>query len=318
MKLILVKKRIKNGYNWIVTKGTVFDIMHFSTRDGPGIRTTVFLKGCPLSCEWCHNPESQQLGPELMLRPNLCIACEACLPACPEGAISRQGDEYITDRSICNLCGICVEACNADARAIVGGEMSVAEVMAEIEKDVIFFDESGGGVTFSGGEALLQREFLLELLQACKQKGIATAVDTSGFATWQVIDSVRPFVDLFLYDLKVMDEEQHRKFTGVSNRLILANLRRLSELGHAIILRMPLIPGVNDSPEAIRAVGQFASSLPNLQHLEILPYHQAGVEKYRRLDKEYGLSDLVPPTGEHINAVAGELREYHLNIQVGG
>lgn len=292
--------------------------MHFSTRDGPGIRTTVFLKGCPLHCEWCHNPESQLSGPELMLRPNLCILCDACLPACPQGAIIRQGDEYITDRARCDLCGKCVEVCNADARAIVGREMTVSEVMAEIEKDVVFFDQSGGGVTFSGGEALLQRQFLLELLKACKGRGIHTALDTSGFAAWAVMEAVRPYVDLFLYDLKAMDDEQHRRYTGVSNRLILSNLRRLSELGHAIILRMPLIPGVNDTPQAIQAAGEFAASLPHLLHLEVLPYHQAGVEKYRRLDKGYLLTDMIPPSAEKVSAIAGELREYHLDIQVGG
>ena len=301
-----------------MTKGIVFDIMHFSTHDGPGIRTTVFLKGCPLSCAWCHNPESQSRGLELMLRPNLCIACEACITACPEGAISLNDGAIVTDRSKCNLCGICVEVCNAEARAMVGRELSVDEVMAEILKDVIFYDESGGGVTFSGGEALMQPDFLLELLQACKEKGVHTAVDTCGFANWGVIERVRSFVDLFLYDLKTLDEEAHRQYTGVPNRPILANLRRLSELGHSVILRMPLIPGVNDSEEAIQAVGQFAASLPNLARLDILPYHEAGVEKYRRLDKVYSLAEITPPSDGRVAAVASVLRGYHLNIQVGG
>ena len=309
---------IFNSYNRIVIKGIVFDIMHFSTRDGPGIRTTVFLKGCPLHCLWCHNPESQSLRLELMLRPNLCITCLACIPACPEGAITLIGGEFITDRSKCNLCGICVETCTAEARVIVGREMTVAEVMAEILKDTIFYDESGGGVTFSGGEALMQQKFLLELLRACKEKGIHTTVDTSGYANWAVLDSMRPYVDLFLYDLKALDDKVHRQFTGVSNQLILANLSRLSELGHPVILRMPLIPGVNDSDESIQAVGRFAASLPNLVRLDILPYHQAGIEKYRRLDKVYGLAEIAPPSGEKVEIIAGVLRGFHLNIQVGG
>jgi pyruvate formate lyase activating enzyme len=298
--------------------GIVFDIMHFSTRDGPGIRTTVFLKGCPLHCAWCHNPESQSIKPELMLRPNLCISCETCVSVCPEGAISIAGDTYVTDRLKCTLCGTCVDACTSEARQIVGREMTVEQVMAEIMKDIAFFDESGGGVTFSGGEPLLQRDFLLALLKACREKGIHTAIDTSGFATWTVIDSVRDNIDLFLYDLKVLDDKIHRETTGVSNELILSNLRRLSELGHAIILRMPLIPGVNDSEQAIQAAGQLAAELPHLLSLEILPYHQAGVEKYRRLDREYNLQELVPPAGERVEALAQVLREYHLKVNVGG
>ncbi|HVP22084.1 MAG TPA: glycyl-radical enzyme activating protein [Anaerolineaceae bacterium] len=298
--------------------GIVFDIMHFSTRDGPGIRTTVFLKGCPLHCTWCHNPESQAIKPELMLRPNLCIACETCISICPEGAISRIGDMFVTDRLKCTLCGTCVAACTSEARQIAGREMTVEQVLAEIAKDTAFFDESGGGVTFSGGEALLQRDFLLALLKACKEKGIHTALDTSGFATWPVIDSVRAYVDLFLYDLKSLDDKIHRENTGVSNELILSNLRRLSELGHAIVLRMPLIPGINDSEQAIQAAGELAAGLPHLLGLEILPYHKAGVEKYRRLDREYELAGLIPPAGEQVEWIAKVLREHHLIVNVGG
>ena len=301
-----------------MTKGIVFDIMHFSTRDGPGIRTTVFLKGCPLHCLWCHNPESQSPTLELMLRPNLCIACETCISVCPEGAITLVGGVITTERAKCTLCAECVETCTAEARAIVGREMTAFEVMAEIEKDVAFYDESAGGVTFSGGEALLQPDFLLEMLKSCQEKGLHTALDTSGLASWKVIERIRPYVDLFLYDLKALDDQVHRKYTGVSNRLILSNLRRLSELGHSIILRMPLIPGVNDSPEAIAAVGTFAASLPHLIHLEILPYHQAGVEKYHRLEKNYALASINPPSRENLDGIAEILRGYRLNILVGG
>ncbi len=292
--------------------------MHFSTRDGPGIRTTVFLKGCLLHCLWCHNPESQSPGLELMLRPNLCIACGTCVPVCTEGAISMLDGVITTERAKCTLCGDCVEVCTADARAIVGREITVGEVMAEIEKDIPFFDQSGGGVTFSGGEALLQPEFLYLLLKSCKEKGIHTALDTSGAVAWRIIERVRLFVDLFLYDLKALDDGVHRRFTGVSNRLILSNLRRLSELGHNIILRIPLIPGVNDSPEAMEAVGKFAASLPHLNGLDVLPYHLAGVEKYRRLNKEYTLAEIVPPSEEKVESITEVLKGFSLNITVGG
>ncbi len=255
---------------------------------------------------------------ELMLRPNLCIACEECLAVCPDGAITVAGGVIITDRSKCTLCGKCVEVCTAEARAMVGREMTVDEVMAEIEKDISFYDQSGGGVTFSGGEPLLQPEFLLAILQACKQKGLHTALDTSGAAAWKVIERLRPYVDLFLYDLKALDDRVHREFTGVSNRLILANLRRLSEHGHNIILRLPLIPGVNDSPDTMAAIGSFAVSLPHLIGLEVLPYHQNGVEKYHRLEKEYALEGIAPPSKEKVESIAEVLRSYRLNIQVGG
>ena len=251
-------------------------------------------------------------------RTNLCIDCGTCLSVCPEGAVAVVDGVITTDRAKCTLCGECVETCTAEARAIVGREMTVGEVMAEILKDGPFYDESGGGVTFSGGEALLQPDFLLELLQSCKEKGLHTVLDTSGLASWKVIERIRPYVDLFLYDIKALDDRVHREYTGVSNRLILSNLRQLSLLGQSIILRMPLIPGVNDSADAIAAVGDFAASLPNLIHLEILPYHQAGVEKYRRLEKDYALAETIPPTREKLDEVAEVLRGYRLNIQVGG
>jgi pyruvate formate lyase activating enzyme len=301
-----------------MNKGVVFDIMKFSTRDGPGIRTTVFLKGCPLSCQWCHNPESQKIKPELMFRPNLCIGCRTCVEVCPEGAVSFVNNHILYDRSKCKLCGACVQACYADAREIVGHEMTVSEVMVEIEKDIPFYDESGGGVTFSGGEAIVQHDFLLGLLEACKEKGIHTALDTSGYAPWMVFDSIREYVDLFLYDMKQFDEDAHRRYTGVSNKMIKANLEELSRLGHNIILRVPLIPGVNDDDETLRRFGEYAASLPNLVRMELLPYHLAGVEKYRRLSKPYQLENTQPPSDTRMEEIALFLRGYALPIQVGG
>jgi pyruvate formate lyase activating enzyme len=253
-----------------------------------------------------------------MLWPSRCIQCGDCVEVCDQGAISWDGDVIVTDREKCVLSGACVEVCYAQAREIVGREMTVAQVMAEIERDIAFYDQSGGGVTFSGGEPLFQRDFLLALLRACKEKEIHTALDTCGFATWETLDSIRKHVDLFLYDLKLMDEARHRKFTGVSNELILKNLQMLSAQGHDIFLRVPIIPGINDDAENIRQIGTLAAALPHLKRVDILPYHRAAIEKYHRLDKVYGLPETRPPSDERISEIAEILREFGLQVEIGG
>ena len=301
-----------------LTTGIVFDIKKFSIHDGPGIRTTVFLKGCPLRCWWCHNPEGLVPQPELAFRANRCIKCDACLDVCVHGAISRDGDAVLTDATRCTLCGTCVAACYAEARQIVGREMTVAQVMAAIERDVPFYDESGGGATFSGGEPLLQGDFLLELLRACRARGIHTTVDTCGFAPWEVLDGVRKYADLFLYDLKLMDDARHRAFTGVSNALILSNLQALSQQGHAIVVRMPLIPGINDDEMNVNQTGMFLSALPHLIRVDVLPYHGLGDEKYGRLNKPYSLSETRPPPEEKVAEAVRILKGFGLQVGVGG
>ena len=299
-------------------KGIVFDIKKFSIHDGPGIRTTVFFKGCPLSCWWCHNPESQASEPELVFWESRCIRCGTCEAVCAQGAISWDGDVVSTDEENCTLCGDCVEVCYAEAREIAGREMPVAQVITEIERDIPFYDESGGGVTFSGGEPLFQLDFLLALLRACREKEIHTAVDTCGFAPWETFDKIREHVDLFLYDLKLMDDAKHRKLTGVSNELILDNLQMLSLRGHNIVLRVPIIPGINDDDENIRQTGAFAAALPHLNGVDILPYHHAAVEKYKRLNKVYGLPETYPPSDERTAEIAQVLRGFGLHVKIGG
>jgi len=298
--------------------GLIFDIRRFSIHDGPGIRTTVFLKGCPLSCWWCHNPESQSPGPELWLRSGRCIRCGECVKACREGAITLQEDAYVTDLERCNLCGACLEVCTTEARQIVGKQMSVAQVLAEIERDIPFYDESNGGITISGGEPLQQRKFLLALLKSCQEKDIHTVLDTCGYASWKTLDALRPYVDIFLYDLKLIDDSRHRQFTGVSNRLILQNLRRLLQAGHAVVLRVPVIPGVTDGEDDLRQLGSFISGLPGSPRVELLPYHRAAMGKYERLNRGYHLQEVMPPSPEQMQEVAEVLQSYGLVVKIGG
>lgn len=301
-----------------MSSGTVFDIKKFSLHDGPGIRTTVFFKGCGLRCWWCHNPESQRPRPELLLRPELCIQCGACRAECPHGAVQPDGECFITDRARCDLCGSCVAVCAADAREIVGREMTVEQVMAKVLPDVIFYDQSGGGVTFSGGEPLLQVDFLLDLLRACKDHDLHTVVDTCGFASPETFERVRPYVDLFLYDVKLMDDARHRVVTGASNDLILDNLRRLAAHDHPVILRVPVIPRCNDDADTLRQIGALAQSLPNVIRVDLLAYHTLGIDKYKRLDRPNPMPETAAPSEGDMAAIRRLLESFGLNVTIGG
>jgi len=268
--------------------GVLFDIKRYAIHDGPGIRTTAFFKGCPLSCGWCHNPESQRSEPELLLRPSLCIGCGACVSVCPQEAVRIVDSVAVTDRDRCTACGVCVPVCPADARSVAGAVWPSDVLVDELAKDVLFFDQSGGGITCSGGEPLLQPAFCTEVLRGCRERGIRTAVDTCGHADEEALRAVAEFTDLFLYDLKLMDDDRHRLATGVSNDLVLANAERLDRWGARMWIRIPLIPGINDDEDNLMELAAFVRTLSAVEGLQVLPYHRGGEEKRRGLGRTPG------------------------------
>ncbi len=299
-------------------KGLVFDIKKYAIHDGPGIRTTVFFKGCPLQCQWCHNPESWSSFAEHGLRKDRCIGCGQCAEACPERAIMLVENQPVTDPDKCKLCGRCVDTCMAGAREIIGRQMTVSEVMVEVEQDIIFYDQSGGGVTFSGGEPLMQPEFLLAVLNQCQAQQIHTVVDTSCYAEPKILEMVSERTDLFLCDLKHMDNEIHERFTGVGNNLILDNIKRLSEAGKEIVIRIPVIPGFNDEKANIEATGKFTASLQVVSRIDILPFNRGGKEKSARLTAESKLMQVETPGEEEMNSIAKNLSKYGFEVKIGG
>jgi pyruvate formate lyase activating enzyme len=298
--------------------GMVFDVERYSIHDGPGIRTTVFLKGCPLRCWWCQNPEGQDAKPELVYRKSRCIGCSECIKNCSQKAISLVAPHISINRENCVLCDNCSQVCPSDALSIAGKQMGVKEILEEIEKDMTFYNESGGGVTFSGGEPLLQPDFLNALLTECKEREIHTIVSTCGFAPYEIINRICDKVDLFLYDIKIMDNRKHRKYTGASNEQVLENLRKLAENGSSIVISFPIIPGINDDEKNVTRTAGFISSLPNIKNVNLLPYHRAGIEKYKSLGKSYKLDKIQPPSNQKIRSIKEQMEAFGIRVGIGG
>ncbi len=289
--------------------GTIFDIKRYSLHDGPGIRTTVFLKGCPLSCAWCHNPESQECSPAYLYRADVCLQCWRCVGRCPQGALSVGVPKgVVRDAARCVTCGGCAELCPSEATTRVGRVVAAAALVDEIVKDRMFFDESGGGVTFSGGEPLSQPAFLKEMLARCREAGLHSAVDTSGFAPRQVMLEIAQRADLILYDVKLIDAELHQRFTGVPNAEILENLRMLSAEGVRLEIRMPMIPGITDTLENLEAAAAYICSLPMRPAVRLLAHHHAAMSKYRRFGMEHTLGEIKDPSAGHMAEIAARLR----------
>jgi pyruvate formate lyase activating enzyme len=296
-------------------EGWVFDIKRFSVHDGPGIRTTVFLKGCSLRCVWCHNPESIDTKPELLVYPMRCISCGECKEVCPQGAhrVAPSG-ERIYDRSVCIVCGRCVESCYAEALVLAGKKTSVEEVMTAIREDSKFYEKSGGGVTLSGGEPLLQGEFATAILRECKAEGFHTAVETCGQVSWANMEKALPYVDLWLYDLKHFSPDSHERYTGSPNRLILENLSRISSRGAAVEVHMLIVPTINDSRDEVESAARFLASLPRIEAVRLLSYHRLAGSKYESLGRENTMPDVPSPTIHHLQKVARWIRQYGIHV----
>ena len=298
------------------SKGLIFDIQRYSIHDGPGIRTLIFMKGCPLSCLWCCNPESQSPSQETMFTPNKCIGCKRCIEVCPTGAAEKK--DPVAAHQLCVVCGKCVKACPSTARQMVGRYVSSDEVVEEVEKDLLFYRRSGGGVTVTGGEPLMQADFVSMLLKRCREKGIHTALETCGYAKWEDFKKVLGYVDLTLYDIKYMNTERHRELIGVGNELILQNAKKVAGLGKDMVVRVAVIPDCNDSLENMEAIAEFARNLRRVEEIHLLPYHRLGESKYDRLGKSYKLKGVKPLDKESLSKQKKIIESYQLKVQVGG
>jgi pyruvate formate lyase activating enzyme len=297
-------------------EGIIFDIQRFSVHDGPGIRTIVFLKGCPLSCLWCCNPESQKINPIIIFQSSQCIGCGRCVGICPQGILTGQKEGFI-DSERCIGCGKCIKVCPVNALMLKGRSMTVEENIKELRKDEINYRRSNGGITLSGGEPLSQPEYAIELLKACHSKGWHTAMETTAFAKKEVIEAVIPHLDLVLLDIKTMDPDISKKYTGVSNEIILENAKRISQITKTIV-RIPTIPGVNATPKDITDICHFVKELHKVNTIHLLPYHNFGESKYELLGMTYEMKDVTEIPRETMESLKKVVEEQGFTCIIGG
>jgi pyruvate formate lyase activating enzyme len=315
----------------------IFDIRRYSINDGPGIRITIFMKGCPLKCQWCHNPESQSPEVQKLYTTSKCIGAQDCIEVCPNNALTLTPEGIVTDTSVCKLCGKCAEACPSKAIEMSGKLYGVDDLMQIIERERVHIEHSGGGVTFSGGEPLMHPEFLIEMLKACGEKGFHRAVDTCGFASTETLLKVAKHTNLFLYDMKMINPVQHKKWTGVDNRLILKNLKILAETGAHINIRIPFIKNVNDGVEEVTKMAEFVSELQSINRgletlstdkagatpkqkilVNLLPYHNIASGKYKKLEMFYNSGEMDEPTAADLKTAAEIFGKYGIEVEIGG
>jgi pyruvate formate lyase activating enzyme len=297
-------------------KTVVCEIERYATHDGPGLRTVVFLKGCPLRCTWCSNPETQSPENELYYNRKSCIGCKLCVTACPPGALTYE-DGIRIDREVCDQCGKCVDRCPAGSLNLVGQEMTAAEVLTEVLKDEAFYASSGGGLTITGGEVLMNAPFVLDLLSLAKEECLDTCIETTGCGNLTDLIGIAEFADTVYYDLKHMDDKRHRELTGVGNRIILENLEVLSKIHEHVVIRMPILSGINSDVDSVKEAAKFVAGL-GIREVHLLPYHALGKGKYTQLGRDYGLLLLKPPHEDEMENLRLLLEAYGLDVKIGG